>query len=65
MLEAITSLLRIAAETMGLVRQRSADKNTPEMKARAQAQDRTAAQDQIEKDVAKKDVDAVRKEIAE
>jgi patatin-like phospholipase/acyl hydrolase len=50
---------------VGLARQRDSEKNAPDVKAAAIAQDEQNAQDKTRKAIATKDIDEERRELAE
>ena len=61
----ITSILKGTAALLGWGQQRSADNNTPEMKANAEAAERERISEQATKDVASGDLAQIRKDASE
>ena len=64
-MSALSSILRIIAEALGLVNRRHDAANTPEMKARKVAQRAQDERDRIARSTAARDVEATREDLAE
>lgn len=60
----LSAFFRAIAETMGFVNKRTDLKNAPDVKAAAIAVDEQKQVDRINNDVAKGDIDAIRKDVA-
>lgn len=61
----LSSLLHLLAETMGFVNKRTDLKNAPDVREAKVAQDEVDRKNKIESDVAKKNLEETRKDIAE
>jgi hypothetical protein len=61
----IKNFFRAIAEAVGFAKQRDSEKNAPDVRAAAQAQDEQNAQDRTRKAIAQKDIDEERRELAE
>lgn len=65
MIQAITAALKALAAALGIIEKRQADANTPEMKARAEAQARTDAESKDVEAIQKRDLERLRNESSE
>lgn len=61
----IGAIFTAIARALGLIQQRDSEKNAPDVKAAAVAQNEVNAQDGIKTHIANKDVTATRQDIAE
>lgn len=61
----LSSLFRAIAEALGLVRQRDAESNTADMKRALEAKREAVAVDRTREAIRKKDIDELRKELAD
>jgi patatin-like phospholipase/acyl hydrolase len=61
----IKSFFSAIAAGLGLAKQRDSEKNAPDVKAAAIAQDEQNAQDKTRKAIASKDIEEERRELAE
>jgi hypothetical protein len=61
----LTPILDIAASLLGIARRRNEDKNAPDVKAAAKAQQEVDQEGKETKAVAEQDADAVRKGLSE
>jgi hypothetical protein len=65
MLQLITQIFRTLAETLGLVRERNQEYNTPEMVDAKKAQLKNDQRDKAAKAVNEKDLDEIRRQLSE